>query len=175
MTVPPPERLVLGRLDSPLGELLLATDERGVLRALWFVDETSTGPHGLRPWANSLPVVTGAVPAAIGDALAAYFAGDLVALTEIPWSAAGTLFQQQVWAALTATPLGSTTTYGALAASIGRPRAARAVGAANGANPIAIVVPCHRLLGADGTLTGYGGGLERKRWLLTHEGVSLSS
>ena len=92
---------------------------------------------------------------------------------DIPWAAAGTPFQQQVWAALTGIEPGTTTTYGALAASIGRPRAVRAVGAANGRNPIAIVVPCHRLVGADGTLTGYGGGLERKRWLLAHEGVDL--
>lgn len=173
MTVPPPERLILSRTGSPLGDLLLATDERDVLRALWFADETRTERHGLPAWAGTLPVETGAVPAANGDALAAYFAGDLARLRDISWATAGTPFQQHVWATLTAIPAGTTTTYGALAAGIGRPRAVRAVGAANGANPISIVVPCHRLIGANGTLTGYGGGLERKRWLLAHEGVRL--
>ena len=82
-------------------------------------------------------------------------------------------FQREVWAALRAIPVGATTSYGRLAAAIGRPKAVRAVGLANGSNPIGIVVPCHRVIGADASLTGYGGGLERKRWLLEHEGVHL--
>lgn len=105
------------------------------------------------------------------DALRAYFAGDLRALDHLPVAAPGTEFQRECWRALRAIPPGTTTTYAALAESIGRPEAVRAVGAANGANPIAIVVPCHRVIGADGRLVGYAGGLERKRALLHHEGA----
>jgi methylated-DNA-[protein]-cysteine S-methyltransferase len=100
--------------------------------------------------------------------LQAYFAGELRDF-ELPLAAAGTPFQQSVWRALCDIPYGETISYGELARRIGQPKAARAVGLANGQNPIAIVVPCHRVIGADGSLTGYGGGLERKRWLLAHE------
>ena len=102
-------------------------------------------------------------------ALEAYFDGDLHAATTAPVAANGTAFQSEVWAALRLIPIGATTSYGALAAQLGRPKAMRAVGLANGANPIAIFVPCHRVVGADASLTGYGGGLDRKRWLLAHE------
>ena len=102
------------------------------------------------------------------EQLEAYFAGELRAFT-LPLRARGTPFQQQVWQALTRIPYGETTSYGAIAAQIGMPGSARAVGAANGQNPIAIVVPCHRVIGANGSLVGYGGGLERKTWLLSHE------
>jgi methylated-DNA-[protein]-cysteine S-methyltransferase len=102
-------------------------------------------------------------------ALQAYFKGELDALTGLPTATQGTDFQRSVWDALRRIPVGRTISYGALANWIGRPRATRAVGLANGANPIAIVVPCHRVIGANATLTGYGGGLERKRWLLAHE------
>jgi methylated-DNA-[protein]-cysteine S-methyltransferase len=173
MIVPPPERLILSRVGSPLGDLLLATDERELLRGLWFESEQPSLPARPPSRLDAVATVVGAAPAAIRRALKAYFAGDLARLRDIQWATDGTPFQQRVWTALTAIPAGTTTTYGALAAGIGRPRAVRAVGAANGANPIAIVVPCHRLVGADGTLTGYGGGLERKRWLLAHEGVDL--
>jgi len=101
-------------------------------------------------------------------------AGVLSALDAIPVHTSGTPFQCEVWAALRAIPAGQTLSYGALAQAIGRPAAIRAVGHANGANPLSVVVPCHRLIGASGSLTGYGGGLERKRWLLAHEGVSLA-
>jgi methylated-DNA-[protein]-cysteine S-methyltransferase len=100
--------------------------------------------------------------------LLAYFAGELREFT-LPLAPHGTPFQRTVWSALERIPFGETTSYGAIAAAIGRPDASRAVGAANGPNPIAIVVPCHRVIGRDGTLTGYAGGLERKSWLLTHE------
>jgi methylated-DNA-[protein]-cysteine S-methyltransferase len=102
-------------------------------------------------------------------AIEAYFHGALQAIEEIPTRSCGTEFQQQVWAALRKIPAGTTVSYSQLAAVIGRPAAVRAVGAANGANPIPIVVPCHRVIGADDSLTGFGGGLERKRWLLAHE------
>ncbi len=107
-------------------------------------------------------------------ALRAYFAGDLTAIDNLPVETAGTLFQRLVWRALREIPCGQTISYAQLAQRIGRPAAARAVGLANGANPVSIVVPCHRVIGASGSLTGYGGGLERKRWLLTHEDALTS-
>ena len=107
------------------------------------------------------------------SALRAYLAGRLDALDALPVDAGGTPFQRECWAALRTIPAGTTWSYRQLAAAIGRPAAVRAVGLANGANPVGIVVPCHRVIGADGSLTGYGGGLERKRWLLEHEGVLL--
>ncbi|RIK91560.1 MAG: cysteine methyltransferase, partial [Proteobacteria bacterium] len=108
-------------------------------------------------------------PRPVAAALAAYFAGDLGALGALAIRPGGTDFQRRVWDALRRIPAGATTSYGALAERIGRPGACRAVGLANGANPIALVVPCHRVIGADGSLTGYAGGAPRKRWLLDHE------
>ena len=103
----------------------------------------------------------------------AYFAGNLAAIDEIRVETGGTPFQREVWAALRTIPAGTTLSYSALAVQIGRPKAVRAVGLANGANPISIVVPCHRVIGANNSLTGYGGGMQRKRWLLAHEGFLL--
>ena len=108
-------------------------------------------------------------PDAIKGHLEAYFEGRLDALDAIPVATGGTPFQRDVWRVLRTIPTGTTTTYGHIASMLGREGASRAVGAANGANPIAIVVPCHRVVGAKGTLTGYGGGLANKRWLLAHE------
>ena len=113
------------------------------------------------------------VPNQIDGALEAYFAGDIPAIDKLPVRAGGTAFQQRVWTALREIPPGTTTSYGELAKRLGNPAATRAVGRANGANPIGIVVPCHRVIGADGSLTGYGGGMDRKRWLLDHERTHL--
>jgi len=112
-------------------------------------------------------------PLGVAARLGAWFAGDLGALAPIEVETWGTAFQQKVWAELRRIPLGQTRSYGAVAAAIGEPAAVRAVGAANGANPIAIVVPCHRVIGSDGSLTGFGGGLANKRWLLRHEGATF--
>jgi methylated-DNA-[protein]-cysteine S-methyltransferase len=112
-------------------------------------------------------------PKDIRSALAGYFKGDLDRLNTIKWRVAGTPFQQKVWHALPRIPAGTTMSYGALAVKLGAPRAMRAVGHANGSNPISVVVPCHRLIGSSGSLIKYGGGLERKRWLLKHEGVEI--
>ena len=106
--------------------------------------------------------------------LAAYFGGDLAALDSVPTDSGGTEFQRTIWKALREIPAGETATYGEIAARIGVPGAARAVGLANSLNPIAIAVPCHRVIGANGKLTGYAGGLDRKRWLLAHEGRGLA-
>lgn len=112
-------------------------------------------------------------PAGAVTALRAYFAGDLHALDRLPIDPIGTPFQQRVWTALRTVKAGRTASYAEIANAIGAPKSTRAVGAANGANPIAIVVPCHRIIGSAGSLVGYGGGLDRKRWLLEHEGVLL--
>ncbi|MEX0741022.1 MAG: methylated-DNA--[protein]-cysteine S-methyltransferase [Pseudohongiella sp.] len=106
--------------------------------------------------------------ASVREQLAAYFAGELRSF-DVPLAGSGTDFQQRVWQALRDIPYGVTESYGALAARIGKPAASRAVGMANGRNPIGIIVPCHRVLGVSGALTGYGGGLARKQWLLAHE------
>ena len=169
--MPPPQTLRLDRLPSPIGEILLVTDEAGAVRALDFHDYVPRMTRLLRLHYGDQPLENGQAPAAARQALTAYFDGALDALTAIPWATGGTTFQNAVWRALIDIPAGETSTYAALAARIGRPAAVRAVGAANGANPIAILVPCHRLIGADGSLTGYGGGLERKTWLLAHEGA----
>jgi methylated-DNA-[protein]-cysteine S-methyltransferase len=119
--------------------------------------------------AGNVSLTPGHLPTAIRSALDAYFEGDLRAIDELHVKTGGTEFQREVWAALRTIPASQTLSYGALAARIGRPKAVRAVGLANGSNPIGLVVPCHRVIGADGSLTGYGGGMERKRWLLKHE------
>jgi methylated-DNA-[protein]-cysteine S-methyltransferase len=113
--------------------------------------------------------VDGAAPRAIGCALERYFEGELDALDEIPVAPRGTSFQARVWDSLRSIRPGHPITYSELAAAVGRPRAVRAVGAANGANPIAIIIPCHRVIGKGGDLRGYAGGLHRKAWLLAHE------
>lgn len=163
-------QLQLDRFAAPLGDLLLVFDAKG-LRALDFVDYEARLHRLLRLHYGSVELVAAPAPAAIVDALRAYFAGDLGALDAIAVATGGSDFQRQVWAALRTIPAGATTSYGELAAAIGRPGASRAVGLANGANPIGIVVPCHRVIGANGALTGYAGGVERKRWLLRHEGA----
>lgn len=168
-----PEHLFLDQLDTPIGALQLVTDERGILRAIGFGEHDAEMLRQLKAHYAGLRPEPGPAPAAIRDALEAYFAGDIAAVEGLPWATAGTDFQQRVWTALAEIPAGTTTSYGVIAARIGSPKAVRAVGLANGANPIPIVVPCHRVIGANGTLTGYGGGLERKSWLLAHEGVTL--
>ena len=113
----------------------------------------------------------GADPFGARERLTAYFAGEIGAIDALPVDLRGTAFQRAVWTALRRIAPGTTITYSALAARAGRPAAVRAAGHANGRNPVSIVVPCHRVVGSDGSLTGYGGGLERKRWLLAHEGA----
>lgn len=167
----PPPSLRLDRLASPLGETFVVTDESGSVRAIDFHDYEPRLLRLLRRHYGDAPLPLGAAPSSVRQALTAYFEGDLSALTHIPWTTAGTVFQRQVWSALTEIPPGQTLTYGQLAQRIGHPSAIRAVGLANGSNPVSIVVPCHRLIGADGSLTGYGGGLHRKAWLLEHEGA----
>ena len=146
---------------SPIGPLLLIASRRGVRRIEFPRNGRVTMPqYGLPQDAARL--------ADAAEQLRAYFAGERMSF-DFARDAEGTAFQHDVWNALCEIPLGETTSYGELARRLGRPNASRAVGAANGANPLPIVVPCHRVIGSDGSLTGFGGGLPAKRWLLDHE------
>jgi len=173
MTDMPPDRLMLDRFATPIGEALVVFDAEGVLRAFNWRDYEPSMRGWLAKRYPAAQLADAAAPAALRGAFEAYFQGDARALEAISWRAAGTDFQQQVWRTLRTIPAGETLSYAGLAARIGRPSAMRAVGLANGANPVALVVPCHRVIGANGTLTGYGGGLRRKLWLLTHEREAL--
>lgn len=161
-------KLWLDTVPTPVGALTLIVDDDGRLRAAGFQEDH---PRMTRELARLGTAERRVDPGGVSTALARYVSGDLDAIRGLPTAMSGTEFQLAVWSALTGIPCGETTSYGALAQRIGRPKAVRAVGLANGANPIAIVVPCHRVIGSDGSLTGYGGGLHRKRWLLAHEGV----
>jgi methylated-DNA-[protein]-cysteine S-methyltransferase len=163
----------LDRLATPIGIALLVTDAAGALRALDWEDYEHRMRELLRLHYGLVDLTDQPAPAAMRTALSGYFDGDLRQLSGIAWRIAGTPFQQKVWNALTQIPAGATMSYGGLAARIDTPKAIRAVGHANGSNPISVVLPCHRLIGADGSLVKYGGGLERKRWLLRHEGVAV--
>ncbi len=126
----------------------------------------------IRRWYPDTPLGAAADPGGAISVLNRYFDGDLDSLDEVDVELHGTAFQQRVWMALRSVKAGSTLSYAELAGRVGAPAAVRAVGAANGANPVAVVLPCHRIIGSNGSLTGYGGGLDRKRWLLDHEGVT---
>jgi methylated-DNA-[protein]-cysteine S-methyltransferase len=173
MSAKSPETFSLDRLKTPIGTALLVTDTDGVLRALDWEDYEPRMKELLRLQYGPVVLKDARSPQNIRTALAGYFKGDLDRLNTIKWRIAGTPFQRKVWTALPTIPPGQTMSYGALAARLDMPRAIRAVGHANGTNPISVVLPCHRLIGANGSLTGYGGGIERKRWLLEHEGVAL--
>jgi methylated-DNA-[protein]-cysteine S-methyltransferase len=158
------------RFNTPTGWMCIITDSGQRLRAADWEDKGDRMHRLLRlQYGEALQLQPACAQSSVRVAMEAYFHGDLYAIEEIRTRSCGTEFQQQVWAALRAIPPGTTVSYGQLAAGIGRPAAVRAVGAANGANPIPVVVPCHRVIGADASLTGFGGGLERKRWLLAHE------
>ncbi|AWM04012.1 methylated-DNA--[protein]-cysteine S-methyltransferase [Bradyrhizobium amphicarpaeae] len=163
----------LDRVTTPIGVALLVTDAEGALRALDWEDYEHRMRELLRLHYGAVDLSDRSAPMAMRIALSGYFDGDLSQLSAIAWRIAGTPFQQKVWNALAHIPAGTTMSYGALAAKIDLPNAIRAVGHANGSNPISVVLPCHRLIGADGSLVKYGGGLERKRWLLRHEGVQI--
>jgi methylated-DNA-[protein]-cysteine S-methyltransferase len=167
------EVFCLDRFATPLGEMLVVTDERERLRAADFL-EYETRMHRLlrlHYGDGGVTLRAGSAPPEIRTRFEDYFAGTLRAIDDIEVLTAGTDFQREVWAALRTIPAGEVVTYGRLAAMLDRPRAVRAVGLANGSNPLSIVVPCHRVIGSNKSLTGYGGGLERKRWLLAHEGA----
>ena len=170
-----PDTFNLDRLETPIGVALLVTDGDGVLRALDWDDYEPRMRELLRLQYGNVALQDARSPRDIRAALSGYFKGDLACLNAIKWRVTGTPFQHKVWTALPTIPVGTTISYGALAVQLGMPKAVRAVGHANGSNPLSVVVPCHRLIGADGSLVKYGGGLERKRWLLEHEGVALKA
>lgn len=166
-------KLARSHFDTPTGPMMLLLDEDQQVRLFEWVDHQARMERLL---ARHYPKTTFAIadePAPLGyqTAIQSYFSGDTTALESLPVAFGGTPFQQTVWKALQTIPAGKTLSYGQLAAQIGNPNAMRAVGLANSANPIALIVPCHRVIGANGTLTGYGGGMERKQWLLRHEGA----
>ena len=161
--------LVLTRLETPLGDMVAVSDDEA-LHLFEFHDRTALPTEMRRIGARIGAVSDGttAVSAQLARELAEYFAGSRRRF-HVPIAQRGSAFTMQVWAALCAIPCGETRSYAQIAAAIGRPAAVRAVARANGANTVAILVPCHRVIGSDGSLTGYGGKLWRKRWLLDHE------
>jgi O-6-methylguanine DNA methyltransferase len=166
--------LYQSELESPLGVVYVVTD--GIhLRAVDFAGYEDRLQRLLARHYGNYALHAAREPGEAVSRLEEYFAGDLQAIDDIDVATNGTPFQRQVWAALRTIPAGTTVSYGTIAAQIGRPTACRAVGLANGSNPIGIVVPCHRVVGANQGLTGYGGGIERKQWLLEHEGAALAA
>lgn len=149
--------------DSPLGTVTLQANEQGLL-GVWFETHT-TKPQDLGTQEDSFPIFQ-----SVKEQLERYFAGEAVQF-DVPIAAKGTPFQQSVWHALTTIPYGETWSYAQLADAIGNPKAVRAVGLANGKNPVSVIVPCHRVIGKNGKLTGYAGGIERKQRLLAIEGI----
>jgi methylated-DNA-[protein]-cysteine S-methyltransferase len=164
-------RFFTEQFPTPTGSMLLLTDDDDQARALDWEDHAERVHQLLRLQYGAVRLEPRIGVSRIRQAIEAYYTGDLVAIADLPVITAGTAFQRSVWAALRRIPMGETTTYGRLAIQLGRPKAMRAVGMANGSNPVSIIVPCHRVIGANASLTGYGGGLERKRWLLRHEGA----
>lgn len=164
----------LERISTPIGGMLVVTDLEGRLRGTDWEDHESRLRRLLRRhyMAQGFELRAARRASTAANALREYFAGDLYALGAVDTATNGTPFQRLVWDALRHIPVGRTMSYGELGDLVGRPEMARAVGLANGANPIPVVVPCHRVIGANGSLTGFGGGLERKRWLLDHESRS---
>jgi methylated-DNA-[protein]-cysteine S-methyltransferase len=159
------------QFSTPIGLMRIAVDASGNLRLALFTEDEAHIHRALRHQygAHGFVLEFARNPHGITEAISRYFAGELRAIDTLPVQTLGTPFQREVWHALREIPCGTTISYGKLAKHIGRPAAVRAVGLANGANPVAVIVPCHRVIGSDGSLTGYGGGIERKRWLLDHE------
>jgi methylated-DNA-[protein]-cysteine S-methyltransferase len=163
--------LRIHRLHTRIGEMLIVTDREDNLRAVDWTDCENRMHRLLRLHygENGFTFESARNPNALTFALGRYFAGELTAIDTLSVRTGGTPFQRHVWSALRTIPAGTTISYAQLADQIGRSKAVRAVGLANGSNPVGVVVPCHRVIGTDGSLTGYSGGIERKSWLLQHE------
>lgn len=164
-------QLLMYRIDTPIGEMLIVADYDGNLRATEWTEYEARMHRLLRVHygENGYRLEPAHDSNDLTDAIGRYFAGELTAIEGLPVRTGGTPFQRKVWQALREIACGATVSYAKLADRIGQPTAVRAVGLANGSNPVGVVVPCHRVIGANGTLTGYAGGVERKRWLLQHE------
>ena len=165
----------LSRIATPVGDMLIALDDEARLRVLDWDSHVARMERLMERYygPGAVGLAESEADNGVRQKLEAYVAGDIAAIDDIATKTTGTPFQRKVWTALREIPAGQTWSYGQLAAQVGEPGAARAVGLANGSNPIGVVVPCHRVIGANGTLTGYGGGIERKRWLLRHEGATF--
>jgi methylated-DNA-[protein]-cysteine S-methyltransferase len=163
--------LLTDRIETPTGEMLMVADHDGKLRAFDWSDHEPRMRRFLQLHygADGFKLEQDRGLDVLKDLINSYFAGDLNALGSVPVQTGGTNFQRKVWRSLREIPPGTTVSYMELAKRICHPTSVRAVGLANGSNPVALVVPCHRVIGSNGSLTGYGGGLERKRWLLEHE------
>lgn len=164
--------LLTDRIETPIGEMLLVARD-GVLLLLEFGDATDRVAREMRARFGDVELQPASNPFGLSDIIRDYFAGNIYAIDDLLTDGGGTDFEKQVWAELRRIPCGTTVSYGSIARKLGDLQLSRAVGTANGRNPIAIVVPCHRVIGADGSMTGYGGGIARKEWLLRHEGALL--
>lgn len=160
------------KMASPLGDMYLGVNDTGELVSVDWKDDGRADFFSLDRFYPNHARTPAAMPADIHDALSAYFAGEISAIEHIQVALPGTVFQRAVWQSLLKIPAGTTCTYGGIAARVNNPGAMRAVGMANNANPIALVVPCHRVIGATGKMVGYGSGIKRKEWLLRHEGAA---
>jgi methylated-DNA-[protein]-cysteine S-methyltransferase len=166
------KELQFDRIDSPIGDILIVVDD-GQLCSLDYADYKPRMMTLLQRRYGAVHLTEVVDPCGFSSRVREYLAGDYNSLDTIPVNTGGTVFQQEVWSALRTIPPGTTMAYGELAAKLGRPTAYRAVGGTNALNPVAIVLPCHRVVGANASMTGYAGGIERKQWLLKHEGYSL--
>jgi methylated-DNA-[protein]-cysteine S-methyltransferase len=160
------------RVETPIGDMILVAKD-GVLLLLEFHDSKDRVAREMRARFGEVELQEASNPFGLSDIVREYFAGNLHAIDNLITDGGGTAFEQQVWKELRKIPTGSTVSYGDIAKKLGDIGLSRAVGIANARNPVAIVVPCHRVIGSDGTMTGYGGGLHRKEWLLRHEGALL--
>lgn len=160
------------RIQTPIGDMILVARD-GVLLLLEFEDATGRVEREMKLRFKNHELQQTENPFGLSQIMRDYFSGSISAINNILTDGGGTAFEKQVWAELRKIPTGSTVSYGSIARKLGDINMSRAVGTANGRNPIAIVVPCHRVIGADGSMTGYGGGIARKEWLLRHEGALL--
>jgi methylated-DNA-[protein]-cysteine S-methyltransferase len=164
--------ILADRIKTPIGDMILVASD-GVLLLLEFDESRDRVKREIKARFGDVELQPAANPFGFSDVIRDYFSGNLKAIDDLATDGSGTEFEKNVWAELRKIPCGITVSYGSIAKTLGDIQLSRAVGMANGKNPIAIVVPCHRVIGADGTLTGYGGGLHRKEWLLHHEGALL--
>ncbi|MDR3104817.1 MAG: methylated-DNA--[protein]-cysteine S-methyltransferase [Yokenella regensburgei] len=168
-------RLLEDKIATPLGPLWILCDEQFALRAIEWEEHSDRMEQllNIHYRNDGYERISATNPGGLSDIMHDYFSGNLTIIDTLKTATGGTAFQREVWQALREIPCGQVMHYGQLAEQLGRPGAARAVGAANGSNPVSVVVPCHRVIGRNGTMTGYAGGVQRKEWLLRHEGYLL--
>jgi methylated-DNA-[protein]-cysteine S-methyltransferase len=173
--MPEQDTFFFDQIKTPIGDMILIADGDGGLRMTWFDPQDGRWKKSFKRHYPVAKLVARYNPSGLSASMRAYYDGDVYILDKLAVVFGGTPFQNKVWKALRTIPCSMTLSYGTLARRICEPKAVRAVGLANGSNPIGVVVPCHRVIGSDGSLTGYGGGLPRKRWLLAHEAKHTAS